>query len=102
MPNDGTIQRLLFPEVFGKPVVAQFDEREGTSDVGALLLKAADRHYGLVTGLVSCLRDERQAVKCIVPAFDGANYCREWKKALWAKYCTGRHNDGGDPSSDTT
>jgi len=26
-------------------VVAQFDQREGSSDGGALLLKAADRHY---------------------------------------------------------
>jgi len=41
----------VFPEVFGRPVVAQFDEREGSSDGGALLLKAADRHYGLVAGL---------------------------------------------------
>jgi len=43
--------------------MAQFDQREGSSDGGALLLKAADRHYGLVAGLVACLRDERQAVK---------------------------------------
>src|SRR5208337_2182047 len=39
------------------------DQREGSSDGGALLLKAADRHYGLVAGLASCLRDERQAGK---------------------------------------
>jgi hypothetical protein len=43
--------------------VAQFDQREGSSDGGALLLKAADRHYGLVAGLASCLRDDRQAGK---------------------------------------
>jgi len=43
--------------------MAQFDQREGSSDGGALLLKAADRHYGLVAGLAACLRDERQAVK---------------------------------------
>jgi Transposase DDE domain group 1 len=41
----------------------QFDQREGSRDGGALLLKAADRHYGLVAGLASCLRDERQAGK---------------------------------------
>ena len=34
-----------------------------SSDGGALLLKAADRHYGLVAGLSSCLRDDRQAGK---------------------------------------
>jgi hypothetical protein len=53
----------LFPGIFRKPVVAQFDQREGSSDGGALLLKAADRHYGLVAGLSSCLRDDRQAAK---------------------------------------
>jgi hypothetical protein len=63
MPNDSATQRLLFPEVFGKPVVAQFDEREGSSDGGALLLKVADRHYGLVGSLACCLRDKRQAGK---------------------------------------
>jgi hypothetical protein len=47
---------LLFPGIFRKPVVAQFDQREGSSDGGTLLLKAADRYYGLVAGLASCLR----------------------------------------------
>src|SRR6266568_485741 len=63
MSDDSTTQCLLFPGVFRKPVVAQFDQREGSSDGGALLLKAADRHYGLVAGLSSCLRDDRQAGK---------------------------------------
>jgi DDE family transposase len=63
MSDDSTTQCLLFPGIFRKPVVAQFDQREGSSDGGALLLKAADRHYGLVAGLASCLRDERQASK---------------------------------------
>jgi hypothetical protein len=63
MSEDSTTQRLLFPGIFRKPVVAQFDQREGSSDGGALLLKAADRHYDLVAGLASCLRDERQAGK---------------------------------------
>ena len=63
MSEDSTTQCLLFPEIFCKPVVAQFDQREGSSDGGALLLKAADRRYGLVDGLSSCLRDERQAGK---------------------------------------
>ena len=63
MSDDSTTQCLLFPGIFRKPVVAQFDQREGSSDGGALLLKAADRHYGLVAGLASCLRDARQAGK---------------------------------------
>jgi hypothetical protein len=48
MSEDSTTQCLLFQGIFRKPVVAQFDQREGSSDGGALLLKAADRHYGLV------------------------------------------------------
>ena len=63
MSDDSTTQCLLFPGIFRRPVVAQFDQREGSSDGGALLLKAADRHYGLVAGLASCLRDQRQASK---------------------------------------
>ena len=63
MSKDSTTQCLLFPGIFRKPVVAQFDQREGSSDGGALLLKAADRHYGFMAGLASCLRDDRQAGK---------------------------------------
>jgi hypothetical protein len=39
----------------------QFDQRQGSSDGGALLLKAADRRYGLIGCLDKCLQDERQA-----------------------------------------
>jgi hypothetical protein len=63
MSDDSTTQRLLFAGIFRKPIVAQFDQREGSSDGGALLLKAADGHYDLVAGLASCLRDNRQAGK---------------------------------------
>jgi hypothetical protein len=56
MSDDSTTQCLLFAGIFRKPVIAQFDQREGSSDGGALLLKAADRHYDLVAGLSSCLR----------------------------------------------
>jgi hypothetical protein len=53
----------LFPEIFAKPAVLQFDQRQGSSDGGAILLKAADRRYGLIGGLAGCLRDQRQAGK---------------------------------------
>jgi hypothetical protein len=58
--DDSTTQCLLFPGIFRKPVVAQFDQQEGSSDGGALLLKAANQHYRLVEELTACLRDERQ------------------------------------------
>jgi hypothetical protein len=61
--DDSTTQCLLFPEIFAKPAVLQFDQRLGSSDGGAVLLKAADRRYGLIRGLAGCLRDGRQAGK---------------------------------------
>ena len=63
MSDNTTTQCLLFPDIFRKPVVARFDQRQGSSDGGALLLKAADRRYGLIPSLASCLEDERQAGK---------------------------------------
>lgn len=62
--NDASItQCLLFPELFGKPVVARFDEHHGSSDGGAILLKAADRRLGLIDRLAGCLVDGRQRGK---------------------------------------
>ena len=63
MSDDTTTQCLLFPNIFPKRVIARFDQRQGSSNGGALLLKAADRHYGLIACLASCLRDERQTSK---------------------------------------
>ena len=58
-----TTQSVLFPGIFERPVVAQFDQSQGSSDGGAVLLKAADRGLGLTAALAACLKDERQAVK---------------------------------------
>jgi len=33
---------LLFPDIFDRPVVAKFDQRQSSSDGGAILLKAAE------------------------------------------------------------
>ena len=63
MSDNSTTQCLLFPEIFAKPTVLQFDQQHGSSDGGAVLLKAADRRYGLIGCLSGCLRDERQAGK---------------------------------------
>ena len=63
MPQDTTTQRVLFPGLFDKLVVAQFDQRQGSSDGGAILLQAVDRQLGLSAALAACLRDERQASK---------------------------------------
>ena len=62
--NEHTITEcLLFPDIFDRPVVAKFDQRQGSSDGGAVLLKAAERRLGLTTALAACLRDDRQAGK---------------------------------------
>ena len=58
-----TTECVLFPELFAKPAVLQFDQRQGSSDGGAILLKAAERRYGLIGGLAGCLEDKRQAGK---------------------------------------
>ena len=63
MTEHSTTECLLFPDIFPKPVMVEFDQREGSSDGGAVLLKAADRRYGLTERMVAGLRDERQAGK---------------------------------------
>ena len=63
MSDDSTTERLLFPEIFSKTAVVQFDQRQGSSDGGAILLKAADRRYSLIDALASCVQDDRQAGK---------------------------------------
>jgi Transposase DDE domain group 1 len=63
LADDITTQRLLFPEIFSKPVVAHFDQRQGSSDGGAILLLAADRRLRLTEALAACLVDQRQPGK---------------------------------------
>ena len=41
----------------------EFDQRQGSSDGGAVLLKGAERRYGLIASMSGCLRDPRQAGK---------------------------------------
>lgn len=63
MSEHTTTQRVLFAEIFDRPVVAQFDQPQSSSDGGAILLKAADRRLGLTEALAACLEDERQTGK---------------------------------------
>ena len=63
MTHDTTTPCLLFADIFPKPVMAKFDQRQGSSDGGAILLRAADRRLGLIRALAACLDDERQAGK---------------------------------------
>jgi hypothetical protein len=65
MREDSTTQRVLFPGLFDKPLVAQFDQPHGSSDGGAVLLKACDERLGLSEALAACFRDERQQGKVV-------------------------------------
>jgi hypothetical protein len=58
-----TTDCLLFPDLFDRPVVAKFDQRQGSSDGGAILLKAAERRLGLTSALAGGLKDDRQPGK---------------------------------------
>jgi hypothetical protein len=61
--SDSTTQRVLFEDLFSKPVVAALDLEHSSSDGGALLLKAADTRLGLTASLAACCRDRRQPGK---------------------------------------
>jgi Transposase DDE domain group 1 len=58
-----TRQRVMFAEVFEKSVVAQFDQPHGSSDGGAVLLKACDERLRLTERIAACFHDERQPGK---------------------------------------
>lgn len=63
MTENTTTECLLFPDLFAKPLTMQFDQRQGSSDGGAVLLKAADLRYDLAGRMSRCLVDKRQAGK---------------------------------------
>jgi hypothetical protein len=63
LTEDNTTQCVMFPNLFRKVVVADFDATQGSSDGGALLLKAADDRLCLTTRLASALRDERDPAR---------------------------------------
>ena len=63
MSDHTTTDCLLFPDIFAKPVVLKFDQRQSSSDGGAILLKAADRRYGLTERLAACRQDDRHPGK---------------------------------------
>lgn len=68
--SDSTTQSVLFPEIFTKAVVAKFDQDHGSSDGGAVLLKAIDERLELSERLAGCLADPRQAGKVQHPIVD--------------------------------
>jgi len=64
VPNEPTItQPVRFPDLFGRPLVAAFDQPHASSDGGAVLLKAVDRRLGLTARVAACLSDARDPGK---------------------------------------
>lgn len=68
--DDSTRQTVLFPNLFRRPVVAKFDQPYGSSDGGAILLKACDDRLRLTERLASCIVDARQSGKIEHPIAD--------------------------------
>jgi len=65
--DNSTTQCLLFPDIFPKPLALQFDQRQGSSDGGALLLKAADRRYGLIAVWPDVCETSGRRARSIIP-----------------------------------
>ena len=65
-----TTQSVLFPDLFSKPVLAEFDQPNGSSDGGAVLLKGIDAKLSLTERLAACLSDPRQLGKVIHETVD--------------------------------
>ena len=62
--NEPTItQTVLFGDLVDRPMVATFDQPHASSDGGAILLKAADRHLGLLAALSATVPDARASGK---------------------------------------
>jgi hypothetical protein len=58
--NAATItQTVLFADLVDRPLTAIFDQPHASSDGGAILLKAADRHLGLLAALTATVPDAR-------------------------------------------
>lgn len=60
-----TTTECLFPDLFDKPVVARFDVDHGSSDGGAILLKAAERRLGVVSAFTEWAPDDREPSKVV-------------------------------------
>jgi hypothetical protein len=63
MPGQNTADCVVFPDLFGRPLTAEFDLANASSDGGAVLLSAIDSRLGLIEELAGCIRDNRQSGK---------------------------------------
>ena len=63
MKDDTIPETVLFQDLFDRPFVASVDQQHASSAGGAVLLKAAEAHYGVIEGFARCLVDGRQRGK---------------------------------------
>jgi hypothetical protein len=62
--NEPTIaQTVLVPDLADRPLLATFDQPHASSDGGAILFKAADRHLGLLAALAATVPDARASAR---------------------------------------
>jgi hypothetical protein len=61
--SEQSVQTLLFPDLFAKPLVATFDTPQQSSDGGAILLKTIDDALNLTATLAACIPEWRQEGK---------------------------------------
>jgi Transposase DDE domain group 1 len=63
MSGQNTADCVVFPDLFGRPLTAEFDLANASSDGGGVLLSAIDSRLGLIEELAGCIRDQRQVGK---------------------------------------
>jgi len=62
--NESTItQTVLFADLADRPLIATFDQPHASSDGGAVVLKAAERHLGLLAALTATIPDARASAR---------------------------------------
>jgi len=58
---------FVVPDIFPKPLALQFDQRQGSFRRRSLLLKAADRRYGLIGCLADVCETSGRRARSIIP-----------------------------------
>jgi len=96
VPDDTTRQSVIFNDLFGKPVVARFDQPDASSDGGAVLLKACDVRLNLTQALANCLHDTRQQSK-VAHSFHDLIRQRVYGIACGYEDCNDAARIGDDP-----
>ena len=96
MADDTTRQSVVFNDLFGKQVVARFDQPDSSSDGGAALLKACDERLGLTRALAACIADTRQHGK-VVHTLEDLVRQRVFAIACGYEDCNDAARIGADP-----